>query len=435
MVVLVLDAPVADVRPEEAEIRPLRECGVERVPDRNRPVLVVAVDEHGSVGQQARRVAIRVEVGLVGDVVAFTLQEADELDLPLPGRLVAARQRPLEGDARRTTARRVGVVKALPAPRVVRLPRVHRDLHEDRGSALGVRADDERLEGRFPLLNPGSELELCDVEAARPAGRDRQFVRHRPSGTGPAALRCRILRAVGVLPAVLRNAGEPAPAEPVVPAQPEDVDVVGLGRLRRDVEVDRPAGGDGDFRAVALDRRSANVGPRPFGGSLLRVLCRDGVPGRECCEKNGEEAQSVIGSTSCAQAPETRYSTARRRSKRSASSNGPMTARRSASSSIRSAATRCTSSAVTASIPARTSCGSGVFPSSTSRRRPNEINPCGLSVWSANRPLAKLFALWSSSSGTASAAIFRSSVATVSTASSIRSMSTPACAYNEPASV
>jgi hypothetical protein len=63
------------------------------------------------------------------------------------------------------------------------------------------------------------------------------------------------------------------------------------------------------------------------------------------------------------------------------------------------------------------------------------ISPCGLSIWSAKRPFAKLFAFRSSSSGTASAAILRSSAATVSTASSIRSMSTPACVYREPASV
>ena len=55
------------------------------------------------------------------------------------------------------------------------------------------------------------------------------------------------------------------------------------------------------------------------------------------------------------------------------------------------------------------------------------ISPCGLSIWSTKRPFAKFFALRSSSAGTASAAIFFSSAATVSIASSIRSMSTPAC--------
>ena len=62
-------------------------------------------------------------------------------------------------------------------------------------------------------------------------------------------------------------------------------------------------------------------------------------------------------------------------------------------------------------------------------------SPCGLSIWRTKRPFEKFFALRSSSSGTGSAAICFSSAAIVPTASSIRSMSTPACEYSEPVSV
>ena len=90
-------------------------------------------------------------------------------------------------------------------------------------------------------------------------------------------------------------------------------------------------------------------------------------------------------------------------------------------------ATRATSSLVTASIPPSTSSGSGSFRSSTSFRSPNSISPCGLSSWRTKRPFAKLRAFSSSSGGSGSAAILRSSPAIVATASSIRLMSTPAC--------
>ena len=87
---------------------------------------------------------------------------------------------------------------------------------------------------------------------------------------------------------------------------------------------------------------------------------------------------------------------------------------------ITSCATRWTSSAVTASRPARTSSGSVASPSSTSRRRPNMTSPCGLSVCSTNRPFATLRAFSSSSAGTGSSAIFRSSATIVVIASSMR---------------
>src|SRR3954454_24236697 len=110
------------------------------------------------------------------------------------------------------------------------------------------------------------------------------------------------------------------------------------------------------------------------------------------------------------------------------SSKGPITARLRPRPPITSRATRWTSSAVILSISAMICSGSGVRLSSTSRRRPNMISPCEVSSCRTKRPFAKLFAFASSSVGTASSAIVRSSFATVETASSIRLMSTPAWA-------
>ena len=56
------------------------------------------------------------------------------------------------------------------------------------------------------------------------------------------------------------------------------------------------------------------------------------------------------------------------------------------------------------------------------------IVPCGLSMPSTNRPFAKARAFSSSAAGTGSSAMRRSSAAIVVTASSMRWMSTPACA-------
>jgi hypothetical protein len=56
------------------------------------------------------------------------------------------------------------------------------------------------------------------------------------------------------------------------------------------------------------------------------------------------------------------------------------------------------------------------------------IVPCGLSSCRTKRPFAKLRAFSSSCAGIGSAAIRRSSATIVSIASSIRLMSTPACA-------
>ena len=90
---------------------------------------------------------------------------------------------------------------------------------------------------------------------------------------------------------------------------------------------------------------------------------------------------------------------------------------------------------MTASSAASTSVGSTAWPSRTSLRSPNRFVPCGVSSWSTNRPFAYARAFSSSSDGTGSAAILRSSPTIVDTASSIRLMSTPACETSVPVSV
>ena len=114
-------------------------------------------------------------------------------------------------------------------------------------------------------------------------------------------------------------------------------------------------------------------------------------------------------------------------SKRSASSNGPISARRSAFAPmhvLRDAlhvlgGDRVDRREHLVRLRRR--------PSSTSRRSPKRIRPCGFSSWSTKRPFAKFFAFSSSSAGTGSSTIRSSSSTIVVTASSIRLMSTPAC--------
>jgi hypothetical protein len=84
-------------------------------------------------------ILVGVDVGLVGDVVALALEEANERKLP-DDRDLRARERPVvgpvEGDLRRPHVLRiVELVQAEPAPAVVRLPGVHRHLDEDLGPA------------------------------------------------------------------------------------------------------------------------------------------------------------------------------------------------------------------------------------------------------------------------------------------------------------
>ena len=133
-VVLVLDAPVGLVRAHERQVRAGGEGGIERVAHSARPVLVVACDHHHAVLHQARRRTVGVDVGLVRDVGALPLEEADELDLPPHRGLRQPAERPVERDAIRARAHEV--VQALAAPVVVGLPCVDGDLDQDAGAAL-----------------------------------------------------------------------------------------------------------------------------------------------------------------------------------------------------------------------------------------------------------------------------------------------------------
>src|SRR5581483_3301272 len=92
----------------------------------------------------AARIAVGIEVGLIRDVIAFALEEADELDLPPERALRKWAPRALERDA--VDAAAVDVVEAVAVPGVVRLPRVHGDLHEDARAraCLRLAQDEER---------------------------------------------------------------------------------------------------------------------------------------------------------------------------------------------------------------------------------------------------------------------------------------------------
>ena len=104
------------------------------------------------VVKQRARIAIGVEVCLVRDVVAVSLEEPDELDLGSQRRLVSAVRRVLATRVgaieRHAEARRLIRLRIEPAapPVVVRLPCVDRDLHEDLVVTIARCAHDE--EGR-----------------------------------------------------------------------------------------------------------------------------------------------------------------------------------------------------------------------------------------------------------------------------------------------
>jgi hypothetical protein len=104
--------------------------------------------DHDPVPEQQSRVAVDVDVGGVRDVVALALEEAHKRQLPLRDRLATwllPQVRTVEADVvRRCSSRRVEIVKALPAPGVVRLPRVHGHLDEDRRTSVRALPDDER---------------------------------------------------------------------------------------------------------------------------------------------------------------------------------------------------------------------------------------------------------------------------------------------------
>ena len=146
----------------------------------------------------------------------------------------------------------VAVVEALasptvPRPLVVRLPGGDRQDHAERGGPPVV-ADHERGAGA-PAVRRGED---GLVEAGGPVVGDADRPGHRPAaGDRPGR---RVGRRHRLRHAVELGAGQHrAGARAVVPAEPVDGDPVPAGRVDRDVEVDRLAGGDAGGRGVPLD--------------------------------------------------------------------------------------------------------------------------------------------------------------------------------------
>ena len=184
--------------------------------------------------------------------------------------------RAVEADVvRALQAGRVEVVQALAAPRVVRLPRVHRHLDQNRCPALGIRAYDER---HRPARAIRQRDETHEVVATHPVLRDLDGVRDRPGCADRA--RCRVCdgRVVDLTGAVLEACGQ-TPDEPRprarVPAQAEDLDPV--APAARDVKVQRFAGADARLGGVARGRCVTPASLTPAGGAGERVLLLDGV--------------------------------------------------------------------------------------------------------------------------------------------------------------
>ena len=73
----------------KARLTPAARARFEPVAHRLRPVLVVARGHHEAVPEELCGVAVGVDVGRVGDVVAVALEEAHERELP-GGRQVRA---------------------------------------------------------------------------------------------------------------------------------------------------------------------------------------------------------------------------------------------------------------------------------------------------------------------------------------------------------
>ena len=242
---------------------------------------------------------MRVDVRLVGDVVALPLEEADERHLPDDRPLPARCERAVEGDAvRGCAAGRVHVVEALAAPVVVRLPGVHRDLDEDRGAARRRRADDEEDGRSLAALRPARQEEVRDVVPADGVARQLELVRDRPAGDGlavPVGARMG-LRGPLLVGAAAGNAADEAAARAAVPAHAVHLDAVAGRRRGRHVEVQRLAGQEAQLRRVALDARRGRLLREPGRRSRKRVLGLHRIrgPGGLCAraEREGEPEES-----------------------------------------------------------------------------------------------------------------------------------------------
>ena len=110
---------------------------------------------------------VGVGVSLVREVIALALEEPHHVVLPVERTLRGVGQRPVEGHAHGRLEVAVERVQALPAPRVVGLPRIHGNLDEDLGTAARRVANNEGgPRARIGLVTAGGEAQEHVVVAA-----------------------------------------------------------------------------------------------------------------------------------------------------------------------------------------------------------------------------------------------------------------------------
>jgi hypothetical protein len=261
----------------------------------------VADGEPSFGAEQTHAVSVRVEIGNVGNVVAFLLQPERERKFPeqkfagaVADRPVVDRQpikrdavRPVEAhviaDARVPPVALVIIQAAPRGPAIVRLPRHVRALEEKVRLALIANDEDDVSLG----LRRG-DLEFAEIDATRPILRNLQFVAH-----VPFAFDERLLSIIG---SRLRLACEPARAMhqasafAAVVAHAIKIDLERRRRFRADEDLQRLACFDARLRAIAFDAllafpqivpaRSDDlvvVEQQPIRAALLPVLADDRI--------------------------------------------------------------------------------------------------------------------------------------------------------------
>ncbi len=282
--------PVHGVSAEEAEVDAGIACGEDVVVHLFRVVRVVSHRQEAAMRQEPLAVRVRVDVGRVGYVVPFLLQPAHEFNLV--GHEVVAvavvRVRTIERHLRRGGAashrvRTVAlvVVEALASQTVVRivvvrLIRGDRLLVEQIGHAVVVANGEHGVVAVALGIRQEGE-----IDSGRPRVLRRQRVGRRPAALDQSG---RGVRRTGCLPDAAEGAGvgHQASAQALIPADPVDVDGVGLRRVDAHVERDVPALVDADGRRIALDLLGGVVrgtAPRdlPVRRPGLEVLDHDRV--------------------------------------------------------------------------------------------------------------------------------------------------------------
>jgi hypothetical protein len=262
----------------EHQVRRLRQRAVEGVAHSLRPVLVVADREHQTVMQQRSRVPVRVNVGLVGNVDAVALQEADPGQLELRDHVVE--QRLVEGPIERhLNGVHAGakLVEALAAPTVVGLPRIdrHLDQHRGRGSRRAL-AHNQRNAPHGAGVRATHDLELGLVVAGDRARRDLDTIGHAPGipeqPSGGRRCGWRGLCNRGVARAATGHAHDQAPPDPLVPPQPVHEHSVARARWRGHVQVEGLPRGDASLRGITTDHGPCVGWDLPARGARARIL-------------------------------------------------------------------------------------------------------------------------------------------------------------------